>query len=98
VESSNNGKRNTPVWQWIAATALSAMIGIIGALTTEARFDLRDTKASTISLSARMAVLEKANEIQYANIKTRQDEIKIALDSIMVELQKHEQAAANCRK
>jgi hypothetical protein len=93
-----------PTWQWVALVVVAMIVSIIGYGFVEARYDTRDTKQSMNVLASRMAVLEKATEIQYMHINERQKEIKESLETLLKAqketqelLIKHEKQQVKCK-
>ena len=88
----NNEK--PPTWHWIAITAVSMVTGIVGFGAVETRMDIKDAKMTAITLTGRVAVIEKANEIQYQNINDRQKEIRGMLEKMEMSMKQVAEALA----
>jgi hypothetical protein len=77
-------EQKTPTWQWVAITAISLLLVLASILMNETRNDIREVRAQSALMMARITAVETSTTLQYAAIHERQREIKEALDKILL--------------
>ena len=73
----------TPTWQWVAMSAISLLLVFASILMNETRNDIREVRAQTTVITARLTAVETATQLQYQAINERQAEIKTYLAQIL---------------